>query len=119
MCRRNELVALDLVVTAVAGSFAFISMIGGVYGMNLKNTLVGMLFAKISINNTVVHLAGKCERPSFCCAGGKPCCICLGNMYQWSNCCVAVCQRHAVCKVWASTDTLVTQIAACLPETCL
>eukprot|EP00891_Asterochloris_glomerata_P007768 jgi/Astpho2/7768/Aster-06062 len=37
--RRNELVALDLVVTAVAGSFAFISMIGGVYGMNLKNTM--------------------------------------------------------------------------------
>lgn len=45
-CRRNELVALDLVVTAVAGSFAFISMIGGVYGMNLKNTMVGKLFAK-------------------------------------------------------------------------
>ena len=46
MCRRNELVALDLVVTAVAGSFAFISMIGGVYGMNLKNTMVGNLFAE-------------------------------------------------------------------------
>ena len=47
-CRRNELVALDLVVTAVAGSFAFISMIWGVYGMNFKNKMVGKQLAKQS-----------------------------------------------------------------------
>ena len=52
--------------------------------------------------------------PFFCCAGGKPFCICLGDVYQWSNCCVAVCQRHAVCKVGATTDSLLLRIAACL-----
>ena len=31
-CRRNELVALDLILTAVATAFAFVSMIGGIYG---------------------------------------------------------------------------------------
>ena len=30
--RRNELVALDLILTAVATAFAFISMVGGIYG---------------------------------------------------------------------------------------
>lgn len=35
--RRNELVALDLIVGAVMGAFAFVSMIGGVFGMNMKN----------------------------------------------------------------------------------
>ncbi|KAK9909360.1 hypothetical protein WJX75_001012 [Coccomyxa subellipsoidea] len=32
--RRNELVALDLFLTAVATVFAFISMVGGLFGMN-------------------------------------------------------------------------------------
>ncbi|CAL5219734.1 g1631 [Coccomyxa viridis] len=32
--RRNELVALDLILTAVATAFAFVSMVGGIYGMN-------------------------------------------------------------------------------------
>ena len=36
-CRRNELVALDLFVTAVMAMFAFVSMIGGIFGMNMKN----------------------------------------------------------------------------------
>lgn len=36
-CRRNELVALDLIVGAVMAMFAFVSMIAGVFGMNLKN----------------------------------------------------------------------------------
>ncbi|KAK9826625.1 hypothetical protein WJX74_006505 [Apatococcus lobatus] len=35
--RRNELVALDLFVTAVMAMFAFVSMIGGIFGMNMKN----------------------------------------------------------------------------------
>lgn len=30
--RRNELVALDLILTAVATAFAFVSMVGGIYG---------------------------------------------------------------------------------------
>ncbi|GAB4823008.1 hypothetical protein N2152v2_010054 [Parachlorella kessleri] len=33
--RRNELVALDLFATCVTGAFAFVSMIGGIFGMNL------------------------------------------------------------------------------------
>ncbi|KAL3135886.1 hypothetical protein ABBQ32_007442 [Trebouxia sp. C0010 RCD-2024] len=35
--RRNELVALDLVITAVSTMFAFVAMIGGIFGMNMKN----------------------------------------------------------------------------------
>ncbi|KAK9792989.1 hypothetical protein WJX73_010706 [Symbiochloris irregularis] len=35
--RRNELVALDLIITAFMAMFAFVSMIGGVFGMNMKN----------------------------------------------------------------------------------
>ena len=106
MCRRNELVALDLVVTAVAGSFAFISMIGGVYGMNLKNTMVGKLFATTASTRLSMHLTGWCSGPLLLCAGGQPFCICLGDVYQWSNCCVAVCQRHAICKVWVALTAL-------------
>ena len=37
LSRRNELVALDLFVTAVMAMFAFVSMIGGIFGMNMKN----------------------------------------------------------------------------------
>lgn len=32
---RNELVALDLLVTCVTGAFAFVSMVAGILGMNL------------------------------------------------------------------------------------
>jgi len=35
--RRNELQALDLAITAFMSSLAFISMIGGIVGMNMKN----------------------------------------------------------------------------------
>ena len=35
--RRNELVALDLIIGAVMAMFAFVSMIGGIFGMNMKN----------------------------------------------------------------------------------
>lgn len=36
LCRRNELVALNMIIGAVTASFAFVSMIGGIFGMNLS-----------------------------------------------------------------------------------
>ena len=38
-CRRNELVAMDLVITSVMTAFAFVSMIAGIFGMNLRNAM--------------------------------------------------------------------------------
>ena len=37
-CRRNELVALDLVITAVSTMFAFVAMIGELYALIRMNT---------------------------------------------------------------------------------
>ena len=63
LCRRNELQALDLAITAFMSSLAFISMIGGVYKLK-RNTL--------SLRNTVwcavyIHSSMRLRsRPSCC-----------------------------------------------------
>ncbi len=36
-CRRNELVALDLLVTCITAAFTFVAMVAGIFGMNLFN----------------------------------------------------------------------------------
>ena len=66
--RRNELVALDLIVGAVMGAFAFVSMIGGVFGMNMKNgyedskvsTLPACLATSICSCKVASHKMGSC-----------------------------------------------------------
>lgn len=57
MCRRNQLVALDLIVTVFAAGFGLIAAIAGICGMNLS---------PLPIQNTEARVPRKICLMTFC-----------------------------------------------------
>ena len=62
MCRRNELVALDLIITAVSMMFAFVAMIGTPVSLRILLTLF-MLLHLGCYDDTVFVCMWHCTMP--------------------------------------------------------